>query len=78
MRPTTAWYALGLNVGLIALWFLLRTVWFRGSVGCDDSLPPQPPNCELKGDVLTYLALAELAVLVATVVWLAGRKVRRR
>lgn len=73
----TALAALLLNVALIVVWIVLRETWFAGSIGCDDSLPPQPAGCDAKGDVLAWLARAEVAVLVATGSWLAGRRLLR-
>ena len=74
----SAWLLLGFNVALIVLWFVLRTIWFEGSVGCDDSLPPRPLNCERDGTILTYLAVAEAALLVSTMLWIAPRWVTGR
>lgn len=65
--------ALLLNVALIATWIVLRETWFPGSIGCDDSSPPRPANCDTKGDVLVWLGGAEMAVLVVTGAWFAGR-----
>lgn len=78
MRPWR--WLLALNVVLIVLWLVLRTLWFDGSIGCDDSDPPSPPDCDVKGDVIAYLGWGEAALLVVTLGWFAVRvaSMRRR
>jgi hypothetical protein len=65
------------NGAVVATWFALRAAWFDGSVGCDDSDPPQPPGCDLHGDVLTWIALAEVAFLAISLLLVAGLLLRR-
>lgn len=73
-------FLFAVNVIVIVLWLVLRTVWFDGSIGCDDSDPPSPPDCDVKGDVLDYIAWGEAALLVFTLGWLVMRaaNLRRR
>ena len=65
------------NVLLIAIVVTLRLLWFDGSVGCDDEGVPATAECYRRGDILVYLAWAEIVLFGATVLWMAGRGLLR-
>jgi hypothetical protein len=59
-----------LNATVVVVWLMLRAVWFDGSIGCDESMPPQPEGCDTKGDAPAYLAWAGAALFILTLGWL--------
>ena len=65
------------NAVTIASWLLLRTIWFDGTMACDQVVGPDYDQCNDRADLLVALGISALTLLTGTLLTAAVQATAR-